>query len=1132
MKPSESVAAITPTINATVSASAGSGKTWLLVTRIIRLLLNGAEPGHILALTFTRKAAAEMLIRLNERLLEMTLASEETLKEHLNQVGIQHTPEVASQARNLFETCLHTPYPIRILTFHSFCQDILSQFALEADIPPGFDLIEKTALLEQQAWETLFKETTQNKNGALTTDINVLMQATSSPENLKNALNDFLDHRSDWWAYTENQNQPAEYARSQLEQKLGVNEQDAVYEQFFSGQCTKELERFTELLLLHPTKTNQLHAENIQRALAYPALNEEAFDLIKDAFLTKENKPRARNESATQAKKMGDVGQQQFIQLHHDFCERIDKTSDHIKRINTLRLNSAWYRSGDFLVNLYQNLKRQQRLLDFNDLEWKCYQLLRQSDNALWIQYKIDRSIDHILIDEFQDTNPTQWNLLLPLLQEMASGESERQRSVFLVGDQKQSIYGFRRANPELQAQASEWLRVNLNAQATPLTNSRRSSKAIINLVNSVFSQPAATKAMSGFERHDTHLNQLFGEVTCYNLCQQEENEEDIASQSKKLRNPLIAPRPEKNETVFDIEAQLITSIISSCVGKVSVSKNNQTRLAEHGDIMVLFRSRRNLKAYEKQLLEKRIPFISDQQGSFLDNIEIRDIECLINTLITPYNDMALVQVLRSPVFSISNEDLILLKPESNRTTWFQQLMMTGFKLAENHALNRAARLLQSWAQLADVIPVHDLLDRIYSESGLINRYIAATPESRKQQVKANLLLLLDISLELDSGRYPSLSHFLHYLKSLRNAGTSPDEASHGNTLSRVKLMTIHASKGLESPIVILADSNMTPKSSRSNTTIVDWPSSKEKPEILLFHSKKEHMDSFSAEILKKNQEKEATENMNLLYVALTRARQYLHITGTARDKSSETFTWYELVKQAFMEIAHEEMLTHLVHREGSSAIVDTHVKSAQLQDTQLNDIPAVDFEHSYSGFISPSLNYEPEQFNSAELSSADAQSRGILIHKAIDLLTNRQPVDVAMLKSHTEIRQLARHDKSSEWLDEAISLVQLPDLQSIFSPGNKDLIFNELPVIYQNGERVYGIIDRVIIRQDCILLIDYKTHSYATKQNCELLARQYKKQLGYYQNAAKSLWPGKAVYYGVIFTACAGMVWFNSPSE
>ena len=258
-----SLDACNPILNATVSASAGSGKTWLLITRIVRLLIDGAEPGNIIALTFTRKAAGEMQIRLNERLFEMATADTEELDDLLQLIGCDVDDDNHEQTKNvaagLYEKLMHCLYPVRIQTFHSFCQDILSRFPLEADIPPGFELLEDSSLLERQAWQMLFDEarpgtSSHSTSARLNEELDTIMQFCNGPDNTLTSLRSFLAHRSDWWAYTSHTKKPVDYACTQLTQllqidKQSVNDADGPIDQFLNDIIKQKLKILTLLLL-------------------------------------------------------------------------------------------------------------------------------------------------------------------------------------------------------------------------------------------------------------------------------------------------------------------------------------------------------------------------------------------------------------------------------------------------------------------------------------------------------------------------------------------------------------------------------------------------------------------------------------------------------------------------------------------------------------------------------------------------------------------------------------------------------------------------------------------------------------------------------------------------------------------
>ncbi|MCK4674909.1 MAG: UvrD-helicase domain-containing protein, partial [Gammaproteobacteria bacterium] len=730
-----SLDACNPALNATVSASAGSGKTWLLITRIVRLLIDGAEPGNIIALTFTRKAAAEMQIRLNERLFEMATATEKDLENLLQLIGCNSSEKTKAVASGLYEKLMFSLYPVRIQTFHSFCQDILSRFPLEADIPPGFDLLEDSSLLERQAWQVLFDKAALSSNVRLNNELDIIMQVCNGPDNTLTALRSFLSHRSDWWAYTTHSQKPVDFACKKLTQSLQIEQQndkeDTPIDQFLNENTRKNLTLFASLLREIKNKTSEKHASNIENALSdTKADNNTVFLLIKSAFIKKDGEIliQGRQHNPTLDKKLGAEKANRFIELHLEIAENIQNVNEQLKRLLTLKINQAWYFAGNQYVEIFQRLKREMRLLDFTDLEWKCYQLLQHADNAHWVQYKIDQRLDHLLIDEFQDTNPTQWFLLSPILEEIAANPEQRARSIFLVGDEKQSIYSFRRANPALQAQASEWLADNLSARATPLDFSRRSSSAIIHCVNQIFEQPDIKTIMTGYITHDTYLKSLPGQVLLCDLFEGDEEDSDEA-EPIYFRNPLKQARKNPAKTLRHKEADYIAKQILQLINKPELITDNGTvRAIEFGDVMILMRNRTHIEIYEDTLKHYGIPFIGSKKGGLLDNLEIQDLSCLLNTLITPYNNLSLAQVLKSPVFNASDDDLIVLAQQSNEkhssVHWYERLLQLAAKPDNklSKALQRASTLLPRWQKLAEQLPVHDCLDRIFSEGNIIKR--------------------------------------------------------------------------------------------------------------------------------------------------------------------------------------------------------------------------------------------------------------------------------------------------------------------------------------------------------------------------------------------------------------------------
>ncbi len=1132
-----SLQAANPYINATVTASAGSGKTYMLVTRILRLLLEDTPPGSILALTFTRKAAAEMQQRLAERLYQLATVDDEKLLTLLTQLDLGS--DYQQKARALYEAHQYCDYPVRTLTFHSFCQDLLARFPLEAEVPPNFDLLESADLLIQQARDALFNEATLDMQGELALHLQQLSKDCGGLFNLEKVLNSFLQHRSDWWAFTDKveSSNKATFASEQLAATLNYNAQANPLDEFFTDLLIQRIREFAKLLGQAAGKKNLEFADRLASWLVETAKDNTAFQLVRGCFLTQKNTPLARKDTAALRKKLGDDDAERFLESHEIISNKILDTLDQLNKQHCWQLNHHWFYCGEKFIEHYQSLKNQQRLLDFTDLEWRSYKLLQDSENAHWIQYKLDQKIQHLLIDEFQDTNPTQWQLILPLLEEMAAAEHDQHRSVFLVGDEKQSIYSFRRAKPELQQQASDWLAENLNAQAFPLNKSWRSSPAIINTVNEVFSQDEFLLNLPTFIKHETHLKDLAGKVEVLPLWKM--SDQDKNAEPVYCRNPLKEARAESHG-IHQKEAQQIAEHIKQLIdNKTAVAENNTQRAITYNDIYILVRKRAHVADYERALRDAGIAYLGTNRGTFLSCLEIQDMEALLDTLLTPFNNLALAQVLKSPLFSATDDDLQLLVAQKVQGNWFERLEFLSNDLQEQHPLRRAWLHLSNWRTLADKIPVHDLLDKIFSEADILERYKRSTPKPLQARVQANLTLFLEMALDLDSGRYPSLMHFLFHLRSLKNTPSdAPDEAPMETREPRVRIMTIHASKGLEAPVVYLADTINVAKDRSSLSTLIDWQVEDKQPCHFQLVPSSKNLDSITKELTQRLKEAQQKEDANLLYVAITRARQYLFISGCQPDRGPFT-NWYQPILTALQTLTDNTQDAHLCYAIGeqlhcqttTAAVVEntdkeTLIDIALTQKINLRDAP--------QAMLAPSKSKaESLQKNKTTLTKntdGNAIQRGIAIHRMLELLTLQETADEFILQKVAFEQHLQNNKQLNDWLSIAKNNYQHPNLKSIFKPEDALQVFNECPIQYlKNGRMIYGIIDRLIIQQDRVIIVDYKTHQHADKNNLPEISQEHSQQMQFYADGLKPLYPEKQLTSYLLFTECAELFAVNT---
>lgn len=1131
-----------PAINATVRASAGTGKTWLLVSRLIRLLFTGAQPDGILAITFTRKAAAEMHSRLAAWLLELATLDDAALDEALATLHVEPTADSRRRARTLYEGLLHAQRPLRTTTFHAFCQEILRRFPLEADVPPGFDLIEKDGELREAAWQALLDEAMADRQGEVAQDVDQLLIDCAGAHGMQHALESFLEHRGDWWALTLDAPDPAACAHERLRQALAVDENADPLAELFDASSQRALAEFRDLLALHRTQTNAAHLDLFADILAPTADPDRRHAALRAAFLTQKGEPRARRPSKTQAKAMGEAGELRFLALHGELCALLARVQDALNARQTLRLHAAWYRLGQRLLAHFQRIKEEQRLLDFNDLEWRAWRLLSGADNAHWVQYKLDQRIDHLLVDEFQDTNPTQWHLLLPLLREMAAGGGERPRSVFLVGDGKQSIYRFRRAEPMLFHAAQDWLEKNLRAKTRPLHKSWRSAPAIMDCVNRLFAEGGALSGLlDEFAPHETHHRELWGQVELLPLIEattaieatreaameatMEATMEQAAPAARDaphaplhnpLRNPLLDPRAQDEEETFLAEGrQIAQTLLERVRSGTLIGAADKARTLRYGDVLILVRKRSHVHAYEQALREAGIPYLGADRGTLLQSLEIDDMVCLLKTLIAPYDRLALAQVLRSPLFACSDEDLITLA-KTPGGHWFGRLQQGRFP--PGSALARAQAHLGRWHALADALPIHDLLDRIFSEGNLFARYESAFPVHLRARTRANLTRFIELALEIDHGRYPSLSRFLARLQTMRAQGESPDEAPPDGHADCVRLLTIHAAKGLEAPLVILADAAVSEPRDRAWQVKVDWPPDAERPHQFILLGKKENHDAYTREQLERERLAARREDANLLYVALTRARQLLYISASAPRRGTD-LGWYgalqEALAQPIVSNAMPAQAAPIRTAAPIAASARTPAPPPALREVQ----PAAE----RSGEIAPSRSVP---WAGAATGDEDGRQRGVVIHRLLELLNGGRDEAQARAAVFAELQGAIAAAELDDCLREASGVIGAKALQALFRPEHYQQAWNELPIVYrERGRTVHGIIDRLLLQNDELLIIDYKTHRQAADGDLNALAAPYRSQMDAYARGVQRLWPGKTVRRLLLFTAAQKII-------
>jgi len=481
-------------------------------------------------------------------------------------------------------------------------------------------------------------------------------------------------------------------------------------------------------------------------------------------------------------------------------------------------------------------------------------------------------------------------------------------------------------------------------------------------------------------------------------------------------------------------------------------------------------------------------------------------------------------------------------KPDNATTSniWYKRLQHIAPDLEKNHPLHRAAHWLTSWRALAGKRPVHDLLDKIYSQGNLIARFESAFPSHLATRVRANLTRFIELALEVDNGRYPGLGYFLVRLKhSKAMQKDAPDEGKVNAEYSCVRILTIHGSKGLEAPVIFLADAEHVKKHNFAYKTLVDWPPESTQPDYFVLPGKKDEHDSVTRHRIEQHLLAENRENANLLYVAITRARQLLIITGCKAKKKSNP-GWYGLIKeqlQAHNIISNSaDIETNVIMESGTMPLSVDHVAEQQ-KPVKLTINPELKNAFSnnvftLNGFASQAPSQDIEKTASTHSAqSEDAKRRGTLIHRMLELLSINQNQEKSALlnKIANEYHFSLQDALLKDCWDESLSVYAHSDFAYLYDASKFTQAYNEVAITYQSGETtINGIIDRLVICDRDIYIVDYKTHQDDGNSRIEDIAQQYLNQMASYHKGVKQMWPEKTVKPLILFTACKSIYEFR----
>lgn len=1071
-----------PARSVVVEACAGSGKTWLLVARMLRLLLADAEPSELLAITFTRKAAQEMRERLLHLLRELALQPDDTVHTLLLERGIDEAdlPRLMPVARKLYERVLSSPQSLSIDTFHSWFARLVQIAPLASGVPHGYALAEATGELMTDAYSRLMTALNDEDNAELKTALTGLYEMAGD-WNARRLLDAFIDKRAEWLAATQSAGDGPMMWLQELcgedgmaDARLGLWEDD---------KLRARLQNIA-WLLGQGAKRNQERATRIESVLTSGA-SLDGFMQLLNQFIDDKGAPRGNDHRRGKlltaiATHLGANAENAFEDEFNALGEALLQLHRRSFEQQVLALNQALFAVGSAYLEHYQAAKAEQRVFDFSDLEWHAYRLLTDPDHAAYLQSRLDARYRHILLDEFQDTNPLQWSIVRAWLS--AYGDDAQQPSVFVVGDPKQSIYRFRRAEPRVFDAARQMLS-ELGAEVLRTNQTRRNASAIIEALNAGFIgnpiyKPQTTVGPSG------------GAVWRLRLIQpvvSEKSEEPGFA----LRDPLTQPREEEEDARRVDEGRGAAQAIIAAMRDLEKRQGSQ---AKWSDVMLLVKKRAYLGAYESALREAGIPFISDKRGGLLESLEVADLIALLGFLITPGDNHALAHVLKSPIMGAADADLITLALRTE-TTWWLRLQAAATEGA-SASLQRAVVLLRQWLAAAPRLPVHDLLDLILHQGQLIARYAQAAQPAVRAQVLGNIDAFTELALDLDAGRYPSLPKFIAALKQLKKGADSdaPDEAAVDAAVDAVRILTIHGAKGLEAPIVVLLDANHSEPAREDCGILCDWPQDADAPTHFSCFGRRQERGAARDALFEAEERFKIQEDWNLLYVAATRAKEILIISGVAGDRGA--------LPDGMVEDSWYYRMRHVPEVGIDALPVDGNMVPELLGQFS---IPIFDPPIMAASNGAPALSVQNL-----------AIDEGIALHTLLERVTQAPTWPLQVPESNQVARWLRCPPSiASTARERAVLILSQAHLERFFNPACFRMARNELEVLH--GEQLLRF-DRAVVFEDEVWILDYKRDLLDSERTA------YQEQLARYRLAAQEVFPGKALRTALI--TADGRLW------
>ena len=1132
-----------PTASAFVSANAGSGKTHVLVQRVIRLLLSGVPPEKILCITFTKAAAANMAERVFSTLGHWVTLDDTALDSAICEAGIANPDaRLRREARKLFACALETPGGLKVQTIHALCTRLLQQFPFEANVPARFAVLDdrdQNEMMERANLAVLL-EASRNPDSATGRALMTAM-ASAADVTFKDVVREACLSRDHFMAWTDAAGS-AHMAAAQISATLGVTVHDRIEDverEILDGpNLPRSRWEHIATVLDTGSKSDQGQAAQFRASLAFSGAAQ--VDEYLSVFLTDADRtPRKSVVTKNFARDNPAVGR-----LFESEISRLAPLIEKRRAVTMRDRTEALLHIATAAAANYRREKLERGLLDYDDLIDKTLQMLNRVSSG-WVHYKLDRGVDHVLIDEAQDTSPRQWDIVSHIISEFTSGAGARDsilRTVFAVGDEKQSIFSFQGAAPhEFDLRRRElktkFEGAGLKFDPVSFTYSFRSGPAILQSVDHVFREPEIYRSIHsidiGHPIHNSLEDAGPGLIELWDLAVADDKQ-DIEGWRAPF-DGVSATSPEV-KLARRIQAEIKRLVENG----TRTGHTGGRRPLRYGDMLVLVRRRGNaFDAVIQALKHANIPVAGADRLKLTEHIAIIDLVNLADALLLPQDDLALAVALKSPLFGLNDDDLF-------RLAWQRKGSLREalrVHAATNDRFTVAQRRLEQCERRAPTETPFAFYAWLLGGDGGRARML------RRLGHEANDALdeFLELALNYERKAPASLQGFMAWLRAAdlevkRDMEISRDE---------VRVMTVHGAKGLESSVVFMVDTTTSP-SDTQRLRLINLPQGNHAPHapgVVVWAGKKADDPGPVAAARTAMLADTEDEYRRLLYVAMTRAADRLIVGGCMPGNMNTVrkSSWYDLIDKGLansalereeFETPHGKVKRYFRIEDVAPATGEIAVPaSASIALPSWLRMPASP-EASAERSLRPSdpADDDGHRIRTAESITlrARAMQRGTLVHR---LLQSLPEIDIARRRD-AATGYLARNaggwtDHEREALAEQIlSLIADSRFAAVFAPGSRAevSIVGRLERAGQAPAQVTGQIDRLVVTPSEVLIVDFKTNHSPPRVSADA-PRSYVRQLALYRAVLRKLYPQLPVRAALLWTETPELMEILTPA-